>query len=54
MGHTECARECWLNGSKTKAVRIRNLFFSLFFYEKKENHVCSEPEGEGGKCKVIL
>lgn len=45
MGHTECARECGLNGSKTKAVKIRILFFFsfFFFYEKKENHVCSEP-----------
>lgn len=33
MGHAECARECWLDGSKgTKGVKKIRLPFSVYIY----------------------
>lgn len=53
MGHTECARECWLNGSKTKGVKNTNMLplYSLFAKRKRITSARSRG-GEGESVRL--
>lgn len=53
MGHTECTRKCWLNGSKTKGVKTNtnpSLSKKKFFLgggrNREENYILDLPKSE--------